>query len=124
MINVMKRFVGAFLMLAIASVGLANAADPAASLTGKWDVVTQLPIGPGNPSFDLTQDGSKITGTYSGALGQSPVTGSIEGNAFKISFTASNIDCEYVGTVNGDEISGMLSLKGLGDGTFKGTRAH
>ena len=124
MINVMKRFVGAFLMLAIASVGLANAADPAASLTGKWDVVTQLPIGPGNPSFDLTQDGSKITGTYSGALGKSPVTGSIEGNAFKISFTASNIDCEYVGTVNGDEISGMLSLKGLGDGTFKGTRAH
>jgi hypothetical protein len=118
----MKTFFGAFLLLAVACVGLANAADQH-SMTGKWNVVTQLPIGPGNPSFDVIQDGNKLTGTYRGALGESPITGSIEGNAFKISFTAGGIECEYLGTLAGDEISGTLTLKGLGDGTFKGTRS-
>lgn len=117
-------FVGAFLLLALAFVGVTNAADPPASMTGKWNVVTQLPIGPGNPSFDIQQDGKTLTGTYTGALGSSPISGSIEGNAFKFTFTASNIDCEYTGTLAGDEISGTLSLKGLGDGTFKGTRSR
>jgi hypothetical protein len=119
----MEKFVGSFLLLAIACVGLANAADPEVNMTGKWNVVTQLPIGPGNPSFDITQNGKQLTGTYRGALGEAPVTGSIEGNAFKFSFTAANVDCEYTGTLAGDEISGTLSLKGLGDGTFKGTRS-
>lgn len=119
-----KKFVGAVLLFACACVGLANAADPDASMTGKWNVVTQLPIGSGSPSFDITQDGKQLTGTYRGALGEATVTGSIEGKAFKISFTASNVECEYAGTLDGDEISGTVALKGLGDGTFKGTRTR
>ena len=122
MLEVMKRFVGAFLLLAIAFSGLANGADQEVSMTGKWNVVTQLPIGPGNPSFDITQDGNKLTGTYTGALGNATLSGAIEGNAFKFTFSAANVDCEYVGTLAGDEISGTMELKGLGDGTFKGTR--
>lgn len=123
MFGMMKKFVGAFLLVACALVGAANAAEQEASMTGKWNVVTQLPIGPGNPSFDITQDGNQLTGTYTGALGEATLTGSIEGNAFKFSFTAANVDCEYVGTLAGNEISGTMSLKGLGDGTFKGTRS-
>jgi hypothetical protein len=120
----LKQLVGAFLLLAIACVGLANAADQEATLTGKWDVVVELPIGPGNPSFDISQNGKQLTGTYKGALGESPVTGSIEGNSFKIVFNVANIECEYTGTLVADEISGKVTLKGLGDGTFKGTRAR
>lgn len=123
MFGMIKKFVGAFLLVACAFGGLANAADQEPSMTGKWNVVTQLPIGPGNPSFDITQDGNQLTGTYTGALGEATLTGSIEGNAFKFSFTAANVDCEYVGTLAGNEISGTMSLKGLGDGTFKGTRS-
>ena len=119
-----RHYVGALLLIAISCVGLANAADPEANMTGKWNVVTQLPIGSGNPSFDITQDGKQLTGTYSGALGEATVTGSIEGKEFKISFTASNVECEYAGTLDGDEISGTVSLKGLGEGTFKGTRSR
>lgn len=120
----LKQFVGAFLLLVIVCVGLANAADQQANLTGKWDVIVELPIGPGNPSFDISQSGTQLTGTYKGALGESPVNGSIEGNSFKIFFSVASIECEYTGTLVADEISGKVTLKGLGDGTFKGTRAR
>jgi hypothetical protein len=120
----LKQLIGALLLLAIACVGLANAADQEANLTGKWDVVVELPIGPGNPSFDISQSGKHLTGTYKGALGESPVSGSIEGNSFRILFSVANIDCEYVGTLVADEISGKVTLKGLGDGTFKGTKVR
>jgi hypothetical protein len=122
MFQKIRAFIGAFLFLAIGCAAMVNAADQEASMTGKWNVVVQLSMGPGNPSFDITQNGKELTGTYKGALGESPVTGSIEGNAFTITFSVANIDCEYSGTLAGDEISGQVTLKGLGDGTFKGTR--
>jgi hypothetical protein len=119
-----NSFMRAFLLLAIGCTAMVNAADQKASMTGKWNVTTQLPIGTGNPTFEIVQSGNELSGTYKGALGQSPISGTIEGNAFKITFTAANVECEYVGTLTADEISGTLHLKGLGDGTFKGTRAQ
>ena len=117
-----RAFIGAFLvLLAVGAAATAVAAET--SMTGTWNVTTQLPIGPGNPTFEIVQSGNELSGTYKGALGESPVSGTIEGNAFKITFTAANVECEYVGTLIADEISGTLHLKGLGDGTFKGTRA-
>jgi hypothetical protein len=124
MFGACKKFVAAVFLLAVGFAGLANAADLDANLTGKWDVTTQLLIGPGNPSFDITQSGKQLTGTYRGALGETAVSGSIEGSSFTISFSVSGIDCEYVGTLAGGEISGKVTLKGLGDGTFKGTRTR
>ena len=118
-----RAFIGAFLvLLAVGAVATAVAAET--TMTGKWDVTTQLPIGPGNPAFEIVQNGNELSGTYKGALGESPVSGTIEGNSFKITFTAANIECEYVGTLAADEISGTLHLKGVGDGTFKGTRVQ
>ena len=124
MLKKINSFMRAFLLLAIGCTAMVNAADQKASMTGKWNVTTQLPIGPGNPSFDIVQSGNQLTGTYKGALGESPISGTVEGSSFKLTFTAANVECEYVGTLSGDEISGTLHLKGLGDGTFKGTRAQ
>ena len=118
-----RAFIGAFLLLAFGCVAVAAAADQETSLTGTWNVTTQLPIGPGNPSFDIAQSGNTLTGTYRGALGEAPISGTVEGKSFKWTFTASGVECEYVGTLAGNEISGTLNLKGLGEGTFTGTRA-
>lgn len=124
MMKLTRTQLAAFLMLTLGLIGLAGAADAPATLTGKWNVTVQLPFGTSSPSFDLTQNGTQLTGTYKGVLGESPVTGTVDGASFKLSFSAAGIPCEYVGTLAGDEISGTVTLKGLGDGTFKGARAH
>jgi hypothetical protein len=45
--------------------GVALAAD----LTGTWTMNVQTAMGPGTATFALEQEGDKLTGTYSGALG-------------------------------------------------------
>ena len=66
----------------------------------------QLPLSAFTPVFDVVQDGNMLTGTYRGALGESPVSGTIEGNSFRLTFTAAGVEAEYAGTLRHREILG------------------
>ncbi|MFV8227053.1 hypothetical protein ACNKXV_13975, partial [Christiangramia aquimixticola] len=65
--------------LLIFAFGFFAQAQTKIDLTGTWTVDVQTDMGSGNPTFVLKQEGEKITGTYSGSLGDSQVTGTLKG---------------------------------------------
>ena len=95
-------------------------------VTGTWIMEVATPAGGGQPTFTLQQDGETVTGTYKGQLGESPVSGTLKNDAidlaFKVNGMMGTLDVRYTGTVDGEEMSGSVSLGALGNGTFKGRR--
>jgi hypothetical protein len=112
----------------LASTALAAAALAAdANVAGEWDFTVETQAGSGMPHFSLKQDGTTVTGTYKGQLGEAPVTGTVKGNEltlnFKVSAQGAELECTYTGTVEGDTIKGTVSLGQLGGGTFTGKKS-
>lgn len=112
----------------LASTALAAAALAAdANVAGEWDFTVETQAGSGMPHFSLKQDGTTVTGTYKGQLGEAPVTGTVKGNELTLNFTVSaqgaELECTYTGTVEGDTIKGTVSLGDLGEGTFTGKKS-
>jgi hypothetical protein len=97
-------------------------------VTGKWAFSVETAAGSGNPTLTMKQDGEKLTGHYSGQLGESDFTGTVKGNAIYIKFTidvqGNNLEYIYDGTVDSkDTMKGKVSIVGLGEGTFTGKRS-
>lgn len=108
---------------AIAVAGQAAKTD----VTGKWVFAVETSAGAGTPTMTLKQDGEKLTGHYSGQLGEADLTGTAKGSDIKITFTVdaqgTMINCVYTGTVESkDAMKGKVELVGLGDGTFTAKR--
>jgi len=103
----------------------AFAAD--ANVAGEWDFVVESQAGTGTPHFSLKQDGGKLSGTYKGMLGESPVTGTVKGNDVTISFQVNaqgmDLAVSYTGTVDGATMKGTVKLGDMGEGTFTGKKA-
>ncbi|HKQ15453.1 MAG TPA: hypothetical protein VJT80_18590 [Steroidobacteraceae bacterium] len=112
----------------LASAALAGAALAAdANVAGEWDFTVETQAGTGTPHFSLKQDGSNVTGTYKGQLGEAPVTGTVKGNEltinFKVNAQGTDLAITYSGTVDGNSIKGKVSLGELGEGSFTGKKA-
>jgi hypothetical protein len=117
--------------LAIALVALAasiaGAQASKVDLTGKWAFNVQTDVGSGTPTVTFKQDGDKLTGHYSGQLGDVDLTGSVKGSDFSFSFSSelqgSKMDVTYKGTIESkDSLKGTLSMAGLGNGSFTAKR--
>ena len=114
-----------FLLTLCAAFGFAAekpAEDSPAQVAGRWDFSVDTSAGSGNPTFTFKQDGATIRGTYEGAFGSAPLTGSIDGRKIRFSF---NVDAdgtkvlvEYEGTVDGKTMKGTVKIGSLGEGTF------
>jgi hypothetical protein len=96
-------------------------------VTGKWAFAVETAAGSGNPVMTFKQDGEKLTGHYSGQLGEADLTGTVKGQdiAFKFTVDAQGtmINAVYTGTVDGkDSMKGKVDLVGLGEGTFTAKR--
>ena len=112
----------------LASTAFAAAAIAAdANVAGEWDFTVETQAGTGSPHFSLKQDGTAVTGTYKGQLGEAPVTGTVKGNeltlSFKVNAQGADLAITYSGTVEGDTIKGKVSLGEMGEGTFTGKKA-
>jgi hypothetical protein len=75
----------------------------------------------------LKQDGEKLTGHYSGQLGESDLTGSVKGQDVVFTFTVDTqgftLKCTYTGKVESNaSLKGMVDLGGLAGGTFVAKR--
>jgi hypothetical protein len=74
----------------------------------------------------LQQEGTSVTGTYKGQLGEAPVTGTVKGNelslSYKINAQGVDLTVTYAGAVDGKAIKGKVSYGEIGEGTFTGTK--
>jgi hypothetical protein len=117
--NVCGTALAAIVLAAATLAGQAAKVD----VTGKWMFNVETAAGSGTPTITLKQDGDKLTGHYSGQLGEADLTGTVKGQeiAFKFSVDAqgNNLDCTYTGTIEGkDSLKGKVNIAGLADGTF------
>jgi hypothetical protein len=109
----------AVLVAASAAAGQASKVD----VTGKWAFAVETSAGSGTPTITLKQDGEKLTGHYSGQLGEADLAGSVKGQDVTFKFTVdvqgNMLECTYTGTAEDKgAMKGKVSIAGLGDGTF------
>src|SRR5947209_19262047 len=83
----------------------------AADISGTWNAQVETDAGNGSPKFVLKQDGEKLTGTYSGALGEANVTGTVKGQDVRIEFNV-GAAIVYTGKLDdsGKTITGKCDL--------------
>ena len=114
--------VGAVVMMVLALATVGNSAQAKADVTGKWAFNVETAAGSGTPSITFKQDGEKLTGHYTGQLGESDLTGTMKGAEIVFTFTidaqGTMIKATYSGTADKDSMKGKVVLEGLGDGTF------
>ena len=116
----------AFFASAIALAGQ-NAGVAKIDVTGKWTFQVETSAGAGTPAVTFKQDGEKLTGHYSGQLGDVDFTGTVKGKEISFSFGTDvqglHIDVVYAGTIeSNDTMKGTVKLGELGNGTFTGKR--
>lgn len=104
-----------------------SAAKANSNISGKWIMDVRLEAGSGTPSFDLTQEGETITGTYTGQLGEAPVTGTIKDNNIELNIKVAAMGQEiamlYTGILKEDGgMKGTVKIGQFGEGTFTGKK--
>ena len=91
-----------------------------ADITGKWNANVQTDMGSGTPVFVLKQNAEKLSGTYAGALGEAPVTGTVKGQDVTIEIEIQGAKVIYNGKLDaeGRKMEGKVDLAGMASGTF------
>lgn len=92
----------------VAVVGTVGLVAQQTDLTGKWRMSLDMEMGRATPLLELQQNEGKLTGTYKGRYGSSPVSGDIDGRTFKFGVAMETMTLQFRGEV-------------LEDGTLKGT---
>jgi hypothetical protein len=108
------------------TLALAWAAAPLAAqdVAGRWVMDVNLDAGAGQATFLFEVQGSSITGTYAGILGEQQVTGTIEGTVVRWSFESPDAgEVTFDGVIEGSTIEGTCEYGMLGSGTFTGRKA-
>lgn len=94
----------------------------AIDVSGKWNMTVETSAGSGTPVFVLKQTGETITGTYTGQLGEAEVTGTIKEKEIKLEFKAGDYNIIYMGTVEGNTMTGKVGIGDVAQGTFSGVK--
>jgi len=101
---------------------------------GAWDVKYSSDAGTFDCSMQLSRDGDKLAGTWSGALGDNrPVTGTWRDGYVEITFTADwpkewpqgaagNVTAILAGWIDGASAKGRMRVEGRADGRWTATR--
>jgi hypothetical protein len=110
----MKKWLGVFAALVL---GLSAASAMAADVTGSWTAEMKTPDGNSMQiSFTFKQDGSKLTGSVQGPMGD-PIeitNGKIDGDKFTFDVSFNGMTIHHDCTVSGDEIK-MTTKPDQGD---------
>ena len=100
--------------------------DATVNVTGAWVFEVETSAGSGSPTMTFKQEGEKLTGQYSGQLGELPLTGTVKDSKITfqmdVSVEGTNLTIVYSGTVEKDSMKGTVSLGQAGDGTFTAKR--
>jgi hypothetical protein len=102
---------GLALCLGLAAAVQARAEDKPANVAGTWNLTLSSQRGTFNSTLALKQDGSKVTGTITGRMGETPIDkGAVAGDTLTFEVTRETpngtFTMSYKATVNGDSMKG------------------
>ena len=97
-----------------------------ADVDGSWDCVVKSPLGDQKMTVTVKTDGATWSGTVSGAMGSSELSGEADGNTimWKQQMTTPmpmTLDCKA--TADGDTMTGTVGAGAFGSFPLNGTRA-
>ncbi|MBO0724222.1 MAG: hypothetical protein J2P52_01370 [Blastocatellia bacterium] len=111
----------AFLFTAVLTAGAQTT-----NVSGNWKLTLETPNGAANPSLVLKQDGEKLTGTYKGRFGESPLEGAVKGKEIKftvkVNAQGQEFQLEYSAAVEGDTMKGKVKFGDMGEADFSGKK--
>ena len=93
---------------------------------GNWSLLVASPIGERPATLSVTTDGSTLKGSQQADGNSTEIfDGTFDGNV--VSWKVSIVDpmpmtLEFKGTIDGDQLSGSVTLGAFGDALFSGTR--
>ena len=92
-------------------------------MTGTWAFEVQSTAGTGTPTMVFKQAGEKLSGSYSGLLGEAPLAGTLTGKnvtfTINVNVQGTDLTVVYTGTVDSAAtMKGTVKLGDLGEGTF------
>jgi hypothetical protein len=94
-----------------------------ANLTGKWRLTLEMEVGRATPLLELVEKEGKLSGTYTGRYGSSPVEGAVDGKtlAFTVAFETTSL--EFRGAIKDDgTLAGTAIFGELGEVTWTAAR--
>ncbi len=112
-------------LLLLVGLMLCGLALTAADISGTWSADVELDAGSGTATFVLKQTGDTLSGSYSGALGEAKVTGSVKGDEVEWRFESPDAGkVVYKGKLDGaSKIKGTVEYGALGKGSFTAAKA-
>lgn len=103
-----------------------QAKDAPIDVTGTWNFQVEIGGTSGTPTMTFKQEGEKLSGRYTGQLGEAPLTGTLKGNAIEFSFDVAiegnTVHIVYAGTVEKDSMKGTAKFADFGEGAFTAKR--
>ena len=100
----------------------------ATDISGTWNFSVDIEDGGhGDPTFVFKQEGEKLTGTYSGPLGEQTVTGTVKGDQAVFGFEFKNEDqtvkATYTGKIESPtKMTGAVEFSGGPKGKWTATK--
>jgi hypothetical protein len=95
-------------------------------VTGTWELNVESPMGSRASDAIFTQTGESLGGKMVSPRGETPLTGTLKGDAIafgiNVNVQGQNLQIDYTGTVTGDTMSGTVVFGSFGDGKFTGKR--
>lgn len=94
------------------------------SIAGKWTMTLETAMGNGTPALEIKQEGDKLTGTYTGRYGASPLVGTLKDHAveWRVTLTAegTEVNMVFTGEVSPDgaAMRGGADLGPAGEATW------
>lgn len=101
--------------------------SPPVTVTGTWNLTVESPQGAVAITADLRHEGETISGAVTSPFGQSTISsGSVSGNEVRFTLSVeiqgTPMLVTFAGRVEGDRMSGTVTVEGMGSFPFSGTR--
>jgi hypothetical protein len=122
----LRALVLAATAILIAACSTAPSKPKGPDLSGNWVLTTESQMGSQDADMTVTQTGKALAGKVSSQMGETDLTGTLDGSAvafgFSISVQGTDLRIDYSGAVEGDTMKGKAVFGSFGEGTFTAKR--
>jgi hypothetical protein len=102
------------------------AVTQSSNVAGEWTLTVESPMGRDDVRAQFEQAGEQLSGTVISEGREIPVVGTVRGNSVRFGISldvrGQPLQLDYVGTIEGDNMSGTVQFGPVGNGKFSGRR--